>query len=258
MKFSFSKTATAILATLLATFGSQSVAQDGLGITLGFGGTYSNSYFGADHYSIGPAGKFSLQRLSLGSLQFGGSDPHAEKLGFGIRGAFGVVGARKALDHPELTGLTDLKTSVEIGFGLGYEASHWRAFADMRYGAIGHHASVVELGADWKAISTPEFKLSVGPRVVYGSGRYNRTYFGVTAADSITSGLAAFTPDAGVVSAGIEVGMTYDLGGDWALAGTLNYDRLQGDAASSPITALGTRDQGSISILLTRRLSLEF
>ena len=258
MKFSLSKTAIAILAALASVFGTQSVAQDGVSLTLGFGGNYSNSYFGADHYSIGPSGKLSVQRLSFGSLQFGSTDPNAEKFGFGLRGAFGVVGARKAADHPELNGLTDLKTSVEIGFGLGYEATHWRAFADMRYGVIGHHASVVEFGADWKAVSTPEFKLSIGPRVLYGSGRYNRTYFGVTTADSITSGLAAFTPEAGVVSAGIEVGMSYDLGGDWALEGTISYDRLQGDAADSPITGLGTRDQGSISILLTRSLKLNF
>lgn len=233
-------------------------AQDGLSVTLGFGGTYAPSYFGADSYGLGPTGKLSVNGLSFGPLQFGSPDPNAEKLGFGLRGAFRVIGDRKAKDNPELTGLTDLKTSVEIGFGLGYEATDWRAFADLRYGVIGHESMVAELGADWKAVSTPEFKLSVGPRLLYGSSRYTRTYFGVTAAETVTSGLATYTPGAGLVSAGIEIAATYDLGNAWALEGTINYDRLQGDAADSPITALGSRDQGSVSLMLTRRFTFGY
>ena len=233
-------------------------AQDGLSFTLGLGGQVAPSYFGADSYSIGPTGALSVQRFSFGSLQFGSSDPNAEKLGFGLRGAFRVVGARKASDHVELTGLTDLKTSVELGMGLGYEAPQWRAFADLRYGVIGHKSTVAEIGADWKFVATPDLKLSVGPRLLYGSSRYNRTYFGVTAAESVASGLASFTPASGLVSSGIELGATYKLNDQWAVEGTLNYDRLQGDAASSPITGLGSRDQGSVSVVLTRRFNLDF
>lgn len=250
---------TAATTLALATFAPlAAAAQDGLGFTLGFGAQYAPSYFGADSYTLGPAGRLSVQSLSFGSLRFGSADPDAERLGFGLRGAFRIVGARKAKDNPELAGLTDLKTSVELGLGLGYEAPAWRAFADLRHGVIGHESTVAELGADWKAVSTPDFKLSIGPRLLYGSGRYNRTYFGVTAAESLASGLTAFTPHAGLVSAGIEIGASYDLGNDWALDGTLAYDRLQGDAAASPITGLGSRDQASVSVLLTRRFSLAF
>lgn len=246
-------------ASVLTLSAEHATAENGASLTLGLGGQYSNSYLGSKDYSLGPAGKFSVHRLSLGPLQFGSPDPNAEKLGFGLRGAFEIIGARKAKDHPELNGLNDLKTSVEIGFGLGYESTHWRAFGDLRYGVVGHKATIVELGADWKAISTPEFKLSLGPRVLYGSDRFNRTYFGVTPAESAASGtLAAFAPGAGVVSTGIEIGMAYDLGNDWGVEGTISYDRLQGDAANSPITAQGSRNQGSVSVVLTRRISLGF
>ena len=43
--------------------------------------------------------------------------------------------------------------SVEAGLGLGYEQRNWRAFADVRYGFVGHNAWVGELGAD--AIAYP-------------------------------------------------------------------------------------------------------
>ena len=236
----------------------QGLAQDGLSFTLGLGGEYSPDYFGADQYGLGPTGKFSVKRLSLGPIQFGSADPQTDQLGFGLRGAFRVIGTRKASDNPELTGLTDLKTSVEVGLGLGYEAEAWRAFGDLRYGVIGHESTVLEMGADWKAVKTPTFTLNIGPRLLYGSDRYSRTYFGVTAGEAGLSGLAPFAPDAGLVSAGIQIGAAYDLGGDWGLEGSLNYDRLQGDAAISPITGLGSRDQGSVSLMLTREFSLGF
>lgn len=233
-------------------------AENSLGFTLGFGANYAPSYFGANHSSFGPSGKLSLDHLSVGSLQFGSPDPKAEKLGFGLRGAFRFVGARKAADYAELAGLNDTKTSVELGMGLGYEAATWRAFADLRYGVIGHHASVAEFGADWKAIKTDSFQLSIGPRLEYGSRRFNQTYFGVTAAEAVSSGLAAFAPGAGLISAGLEIGAAYDLGNDWGVEGTVNLDRLKGDAANSPIAGLGSRNQASVSVKLTRRFNLSF
>ncbi|MDT8855342.1 MipA/OmpV family protein [Paracoccaceae bacterium Fryx2] len=259
MVCSFRGSATALVFLVVPALGAGSAAaQDGLSFTLGVGGQYAPSYFGSDSYEAAPTGKLSVQRLSLGPLQFGSADPYTEKLGFAPRGSFRIIGDRKAKDNPELAGLTDLKTSVEIGVGLGYEATDWRAFADLRYGVIGHESAVAEFGADWKAVSTPQFKLNIGPRLLYGSGRYNRTYFGVTAAESLASGLAPSTPDAGLVSAGIEIGASYDLGNAWALEGSLNYDRLRGDAANSPITDRGSRDQASASLVLTRRFSLGF
>lgn len=251
----------ALLAVLCTTFpfaATDGRAQDGLSVTLGLGGKYAPDYFGADSYGLGPTGKFSVQSFSLGPLAFGIPDGQPEKLGFGLRGSFRLIGSRKAADNPELTGLTDLGTSVELGLGLGYEAADWRAYADLRYGVVGHESTVAELGADWKAVTTPDFRLSIGPRLLYGSSGYSRTYFGVTPAEALASGLSVFTPGSGLVSTGIEIGATYDLGGDWALEGSLTYDRLQGDAANSPITGLGSRDQTSVSVVLTRRISLGF
>ena len=230
------------------------LAQDGVSFTLGLGGQVAPDYFGSDKYSAGPTGKFSVNRFAIGSLQFGSPDPRAEKLGFGLRGAFRYIGARKAADHPELAGPADVKASGELGVGLGYEAADWRAFVDVRYGVVGHHATVAELGADWKAVKTDDVTVSIGPRLTYGSDKFVQTYFGVPAG----APLAAHATKGGLVSAGIEIGATYALSPDWSLEGTLAYERLQGDAATSPITAQGSRNQGSVSLVLTRNFSIRF
>lgn len=248
----------AILSAAAALAAARAQAQDGLSFTLGLGVSSGPDYVGADSYGVGLSRKISLKRFSLGPLSFGPPDDGSERLGFGLRGAFRTVGARSAENNPELAGLNDVRSSVEIGFGLGYEAEDWRAFAALRHGIIGHDGVVAELGADWKAVTGPRLNLSIGPRLFYGSGAYTRTYFGVTADEALASGLPAFTPDAGLVSAGIAIGATYALGGDWALEGSLTLDRLQGDAAASPITGLGARDQASVGVTLTRRFSLGF
>ena len=252
--------AASLLATAAFFAPAMAVAQTEIDFTLGFGAKVAPAYIGSSHMGVGASGSFALNHIAMGGLAFGSNDPNAQKLGFGLRGAFNLVGARKAADHAELTGTNDIGTAVEIGFGLGYEARDWRAFADLRYGAIGHHSTVMEVGSDWKALSNERFHLSVGPRLIYGSGRYNATYFGITPAEAVASGgaLAAFAPTAGLVAAGVEVSGSYRLNDLWAVKGTLRYDRLRGGAAQSPIVAAGSRDQASLKVQLTRRFHLAF
>ncbi|MBN2740323.1 MAG: MipA/OmpV family protein [Rhodobacteraceae bacterium] len=61
--------------------------------------------------------------------------------------------------------------------------------------------------------------LKAGPRVVVGPNKYNDTYFGVTAAESLASAgaLAAYNPGSGVISSGIEVGATYAHYDRWSI-----------------------------------------
>ncbi|MCG6901929.1 MAG: MipA/OmpV family protein, partial [Rhodobacter sp.] len=100
--------------------------------------------------------------------------------------------------------------------------------------------------------------LKLGPRLFVGDESYAATYFGVTPAESVASGLAAFAPSGGALSAGVELGATYALNDRWNLYGGMRYDRLLNDAAGSPITGLGSADQFSINLGLTRRFVLNF
>lgn len=234
------------------------VAQPDLVFTLRGGAAVAPDYFGSDDYAVGPDFAFSLDHLRLGGFSIGSPDPHFEATGFAPRGSFRYIGERSASDSPELSGLNDVDASLEIGLGLGYNQRHYRAFADARYGVIGHESWVGELGADLILYPTDRSTLWVGPRVQIGSERYTATYFGVTAAEAGASGLPAFAPDGGVVSAGLELGMTYEINDRWGVEWAVTYDRLMGDAADSPITGLGSEDQFGARIGLTRRFSLDF
>jgi len=230
---------------------------------LGAGLSYGSSYFGSNSNEVGPSGSFSFQFLRGPGGMALGSETGAPQYGFAPRGSFRVIGKRSAADHPELTGLNDVPLSVEVGLGLGYTAQNFEAFADVRYGAIGHHSFVGELGADLVLRPSDRLTLTAGPRFVIGSNKFNDTYFGVTGPESVASlaaggTLGVYNPGGGAVSAGVELGATYALNDKWNLDGALRYDKFLGDAKASPIVGQGSDDQFRLTIGLSRLISLDF
>ena len=57
---------------------------------------------------------------------------------------------------------------------------------------------------------------------------------------------------------GLEAIATYQLGDEWWLEGRARWERLQGDAADSPIVEQGQDDMLTFSIGFRRALSLDF
>jgi outer membrane scaffolding protein for murein synthesis (MipA/OmpV family) len=167
------------------------------------------------------------------------------------------IAKRKASDYTELTGMNDVKAALELGMGVGYSTEYFRTFADVRYGAIGHKGVAGEAGADliWR---TGDLTLTAGPRVQFGNAKFANTYFGVTAAESTASGLAAFNAGGGIYGAGLEIGATYKLSEDWGIAGAATWTRMQGDAKNSPIVTQGDKDQFGVRVGLTRRVTFGF
>ena len=97
--------------------------------------------------------------------------------------------------------------------------------------------------------STP--RNTAGPRLRWGSAKYNRTYFGV--AGPGIPGYAPYDPDSGIYAVGAVAGLRLPLGRTLGLYGYVGYDRLTGKAAHSPIVAAGSRDQFSGGVALTYR-----
>ena len=244
-----------LLAAALSILPITAQADSGLGLSFaaGVGGQVAPEYFGSDDYRLGPTGGFDFGHLRIGRLEFGDPDPDAVTLGFAPRGSFRLIGERDASDHAELAGLEDIDLSVELGGGIGYRSDGFLAFADVRYGVIGHESWVAELGADAIFRPRPDVTVTLGPRLLWGSEDYADTYFGVSPAEAALSGFGPYAPDAGLVSAGLELGASYRFAPDWSLDGTIRWDRLVGDAADSPIVE--DEDGVKVSLVLMRRFS---
>ena len=199
--------------------------------------------------------------FSFGALKFGGIDignglRTVPDNGLSFRGAFRVIGDRTVADSPELAGLEDIDTAVELGLGLTLQQTNWMAFGEVRKGVTGHSGVTGTLGADMILRPNDRFVLTAGPRVNFGDDDFANTYFGVGA--DTTSAFGAFDATGGALGAGVEVAGTYYLDDKWALEGALSYEKLLGDAADSPITQNGSDDQWRLRIGISRAFNLNF
>lgn len=228
-------------------------------LSLGLGATYRTAYPGSSELKFGPSFLFIPDYIRFkNGFEFGSGRSVGFREGFGIRGAFRLISARRASDYPELSGLQDKDWSAEVGLGIGYEQRAYRVFSDLRYGFIGHNGWVGQLGADVISRPVQGLTLTLGPRLDVGDQKFMRTYFGINGAEATASQFAAYYPDAGVVSAGIEASALYQINERWGVQGKVIWNHLQGDAARSPITQIGSKDQYKVQLTLTRRISIDF
>lgn len=252
-----------IAVTLSAStaFGASAQAQDaasqsgpGISFELGAAGRLSPSYFGSSDMVLSPVPLIRLKRLELpnGFVIGGGSDQ-----GFSLSPSFGVVGKRSAKDSPELAGLNTIDTAYEFGLAAKYRAGQFRVQGALRRGFGGHEGIRGELGADY--IVQPDDKWTVygGPRLDFADSTFANTYFGVTPAEASPS-FAATTVGGGLISAGLEGGLRYQMDEYWAIEAGASWDRLVGDAADSPITAQGSKNQFSVEFGILRRFDIGF
>ncbi|UWQ22766.1 MipA/OmpV family protein [Jannaschia sp. W003] len=235
---------------------TQGTGGPALGFTLRGGVQSTPKYFGAESNEVGPDLGAELNYLNLGPLSFGDPDPLYRPEGFGVTGSFRFVDERSASDDAALAGLDEVDSAIELGAGVRYAAPSYEVFGAVRYGVTGHETFVGELGADVFSRPTDRLTLRAGPRALFGTDDYADTYFGVTPAESATSGLATYDPSGGLISAGVELGAGYRLSDSWGVDATVRYDVLTGDAGDSPVVL--DQDQVSASIGVTRRFTFGF
>ncbi|QDG78803.1 MipA/OmpV family protein [Labrenzia sp. PHM005] len=104
-----------------------------------------------------------------------------------------------------------------------------------------HEGTSGKIRAGYQFSATERLGVGLETEVGFASDGYMNTYFGVTGAGAINSGLAAYTANGGVKDVGIQATMTYKMTDRWGLVGRASYTRLLGDAADSPIV----KDEGS-------------
>jgi MipA family protein len=226
---------------------------------LGLGVRLSPKYPGAEEYKVSPFPIGSLDYLHLPRLLEMG-EPYGRRGGLRIGPSFDYVAKRKSGDHPELTGLDDVDATYEAGLKLTYEWANSEVYGALRYAFGGADGLVGEFGVNGILRPIPTLELKAGPRATFASNGYIDAYFGVSAAESLASGgrLLAYDPDGGFKRLGVATAARYEFRPDWFLIAEANYDRLIGDASNSPVVAIGSADQFSVGLGLSRRFTIGF
>jgi len=245
-------------ALFVASTGQPALAQDrAVAFSVTAGAIAQPEYFGADTFRFSPTGRIGFTGLRVGDVQFRDPDgPREFAPGTFYRGALQYVPDRDGRD--ELAGLSDVDASVELGLGLQHTRETWQVYGELRYGFVGHESIAAEVGANAIFRSEGGTVVHAGPRIELGNSRFMRTYFGVTDRESARSGLDAFTPSRAIYSTGFEIGAYQPVGSDWGVTASVRYDRLRGEAADSPIVELGSQNQWTAMLGLTKHFNLRF
>ena len=173
--------------------------------------------------------------------------------GFSLGPAFNFAPGRNAEDLP---GLPKVGSAFEVGlFADSWPLEPLRLRAELRQGIGGHKALTGDLAADLVLREGKEGPIAtVGPRLRWGSAKYNRAYFGVPTPG--TGGFAPYEPGAGLYAVGASVGLRLPVTRIFGLYAYAGYDRLVGNAQESPIVRAGQADQFSGGLALTYRFRL--
>lgn len=220
---------------------------DTIRVRVGLGAQLQPEFVGSDDTSVAPLFHINTARDGH-EFRFGAPDDHfgvalVSSGGFSFGPAANIQGRRKESDVGAPVG--NVGTTFEAGAFAQYElGDSWRVRAELLKGIGGHEGLVGTVGADKIWRDGDRYVFSIGPRVMFSDGRYQRAYFGVTPAASLASGLPTYRPSGGVHAVALASGLSYALNDRWGLFGFARYERLVGDAAKSPIVRqFGSRNQ---------------
>jgi outer membrane protein len=161
-----------------------------------------------------------------------------------FRGGFALnyAGGRTSKDDPHLSGLRDIGAAAQVGGFLTYSLKPFALEMRVRRRLGSTAGTQVELGASVAAAPLPKLHLSLGAGLTWADASYQKTFFGVTAADAaqataVGNPLTAYTPKAGLTLAGVTAAGVYQMGRHWGLIGRLELQDLIGSQAKhSPLT----------------------
>ena len=172
----------------------------------------TNTYEGSESRRVHGAPFFLIayrDELFLGPL--GLSWKAIDWNGFRAGPVLGLMGGRRQDLSPHLFGLGDISSSVAVGFFANYRLDQFQLSTNFRQ-------AVTHTGNGWLGLVQLDYRTAliahragffIGPEAQFASAKYEQTFFGVTGAQSVDSGLPQFTPPGGLKDYGVHAGITY-------------------------------------------------
>ena len=232
-------------------------------ISLGAEGRLEPSFQGANNYVFRPYPLFDVRRAGTPERFHAPRDGIGVGLIEGSNFEIGPVGVlrfpRKEKDDSALRGLGDVPWAVELGLFAEYWWVPWlRSRVEVRQGFHGHHGTTSDLMVDAVVPVSGQLTLSGGPRMTLATSSAISPYFSVDAAQSLASGLPQFEAKGGIYSVGAGAQARYRWTPEWATHAFVEYERLTGDAANSPLVVQrGSANQFTVGVGVARSFDIK-
>ncbi|MGY3585305.1 outer membrane protein [Bradyrhizobium sp. USDA 4341] len=223
-------------------------------VMIGASGASRPDFEGTNHSKFAPVPIFAIRRpgtvdqfrsprdnASIAIVDFG--DFRAGPVGK-------FVSSRKASRYSELSGLADVNAAFELGGFVEYFPVDWfRVRNETRQGLGGHHGIVSDFSADFIVPVFGGLTVSAGPRFTVETAKAVSPYFSIDTVHAMATGLPVFDAKGGAHSAGVGAQLSYRINPKWEVHSYVEYDRLLGDAAKSPIvTVRGSANQTTFGV----------
>ncbi|MCA1393495.1 MipA/OmpV family protein [Bradyrhizobium sp. IC3123] len=223
-------------------------------VMVGIGGEYKPEFVGSNNGRFAPVPIFSIRRAGSVDQFRGPRDSTSIALldigHFRAGPAFKYVASRKADKYAELTGLGNVDAAYELGGFVEYYPVDWlRLRSELRQGMGGHTGTVADVSADVIVPLIQRLTISAGPRFTWKSTNATAPYFGVTDTQALASGLPRYDARGGAHSVGFGSQISYRINPQWEVHAYVEYQKLLGDVADSPLVKLrGSSNQTTVGL----------
>lgn len=217
--------------------------------SLGFAGGMSPDYEGSNDYSLGmgPNIAFSWQdTIFYKGKSLGVNLVRQKNLKAGP--ILSWTSGRSEDDNERLEGLGDVDGTIEAGGFVSYRQKPLRFRLEARQDVdSGHEGALVELsGGTTLPFEKPVVFVALG--ATWASDDYMDSFFGIDAQQSAASGLQRHKADAGIKDISLALTSGYPMTNRWRLGCKIEYARLLGDAADSPVVDSRNQVMAGISL----------
>lgn len=204
-------------------------------VVIGAGGLYAPKFEGSDEFEIQPFPMFSAtigEHITVDPRGISINVYNYQSFNFSTKVGYDL--GRKEDDSDHLEGLGDIDAGAVVGGKLAYELGPVELYTSFDKTIGGSDGLVGTVGANISH-SYNQFLFSAGASATWADANHMDSYFGVTAAQSARSGLAAYDAGAGFKRVDFEASVTYVTQKNWLVQGQVGIGYLVGDAADSPI-----------------------
>lgn len=136
-----------------------------------------------------------------------------------------------------LAGMGDIEVRPEVGGFFNYFITpDWFLTTSFRYGAGNdRNGAQTDVGMGWSSQLAPQWRGAVGVGATYVNASYMQAFYGVSAAQSATSGYGVYAPGAGWRDVRTTASLTYFFNAEWSLTAAATVRWLQEQVKASPI-----------------------
>lgn len=231
-------------------------------LSIGLGPAYRPDYFGSNDYELRADPEVFVKFRNFVFLDNDGADLAL----FGFSGfSFGpsvrLVGDRDESENPDLIGLGDIDPTFEVGgFAATKFLDRFLVRAKIRKGVVGgHDGLIVDATGTALLFRVGRVSTSVSAQAAWIGDRYADTYFTVTPAQSLASGLPEYDAGRGLRDVGGSFNAYVNIGKRWSLNPYVSYRYIFDGIADTPIIdERGERNQYTVGFHLMRQFEFKW